>query len=494
MLSLIDYSIIIGFLSFSLLLGFRLGRHLKPDGNDYFLGGQRLPLWAVVISYYATGVSAVSYMALPAYVFHNDWSPFLVGPAGAVAGFLVGAFLVHIIRRLDTPTIYSYLERRFSRKVRLVVAGLGILLAIFGRSAVILVLPAIALSTVTGVNMYLCILVMGLVTTVYARQGGFAAVIWTDVIQTIMMMGGVVLIIYYASAGLPDGFSGILREAREADKLTLVRWENNLTDPTVWVVLAYFIGAIFSAASDQPLMQRVLAAKNLKNARRTVYWGSLAFLPSNPLFFFVGAAIFAFYQANPNRLAEGLANDAIVIYFIAQELPAGVVGLLIVAIFSAAMSTLSSSLSAAAAIAVADFAKTLMPNRVSKTNLLLDRWTTTAAGVFATIMALWLASIEVRSIWEQAVRLLALFGGAIPGIFALGMLTRKATSTGVIIGAVFSIALTGWLQISTSVNAFAQNCIATIAVFVVGYCASLVWPSQGGLERSTGLTIWDLRD
>jgi SSS family solute:Na+ symporter len=492
MLSTIDYIIILGFLGFSLLLGFRLGRNLKEGGSDYFLGGRRLPLWAVVISYYATGVSAVSYMALPAYVFHNDWSPFLVGPAGAVAGFLVGVFLVHIIRRLDTPTIYSYLEKRFSREVRLVVAGLGILLAIFGRSAVILVLPAIALSTVTGLNMYISILVMGLVTTVYARQGGFAAVIWTDVIQTLMMMAGVVMIIFYASAGLPDGFSGILREAEASGKLTLVRWESNLTDPTIWVVLAYFIGNIFAAASDQPLMQRVLAAKDLKSARRTVYWGSLAFLPSNPLFFFVGAAIFAFYQANPERLTEGLANDAIVIYFIAQELPPGVVGLLIVAIFSAAMSTLSSSLSAAAAIAMSDFANTLFPKRVGKEGLKLDRWTTTGAGLFATLMAIWLASIEVRSIWEQAVKLLALFGGAIPGIFALGMLTRRANSRGVIAGALVAIGFTAWLQFGTSVNAFAQGCFATLVVFVVGYGVSLILPAAD--DRSRGLTVWDLRD
>jgi SSS family transporter len=493
MLSAIDYIIILGFLIGSLLLGFGLGRRITGGSNDYFLGGRRLPLWAVVISYYATGVSAVSYMALPAYVFHNDWSPFLIGPAGAMAGFLVAAFFVKIIRRLDTPTIYSYLERRFNRSVRLVVAFLGILLAIFGRSAVILVLPSIALSTVTGLNMYLCIVVMGLVTTVYARQGGFAAVIWTDVIQTLMMMVGVILIIFYASAGLPDGFFGILREAEESGKLTLFRWENNLTDPTMWVVLAYFIGTIFYATSDQPTMQRVLAAKDLKSARRTVYWGSIAFFPSNPLFFFVGAAIFAFYQANPTRLAEGLANDAIVIYFVAQELPPGVVGLLIVAIFSAAMSTLSSSLSAAAAITVSDFANTLFSKRGKKESLDLDRWTTTGAGVFATLMAIWLASIEVQSIWEQAVKLLALFGGAIPGIFALGMLTRCATPFGVLVGALVAIAFTAWLQFGTSVNAFAQGCFATLVVFVVGYVISRIFPNRTARDNSNGLTVWDLR-
>lgn len=493
MLSFVDYSIIVGFLVVSLLLGFRLGRHVKPDGHDYFLGGRRLPLWAVVVSYYATGVSAVSYMALPAYVFHNDWSPFLIGPAGALAGFLVGAFFVHILRRLNTPTIYSYLERRFCRKVRLVVAGLGILLAIFGRSAVILLLPAIALATVTGINMYLSIAVMGLVTTVYARQGGFAAVIWTDVIQTALMIGGVLLMIFFASAGLPDGFSGILRESRAADKLTLFRLENNLTDPTLWVVFAYFLGSVFTDVADQSLMQRVLAAKDLKNARRTVYFGSLAFFPSSTVYFLVGAAIFAFYKTHPDRLAEGLANDGIVIYFIAQELPVGVVGILIIAVFSAAMSTLSSSLNAAAAIAVADFSGMLHPRRAAQRTLALDRWMTTLAGLLATIMALWLASMEVRSIWDQAVRLLALFGGAIPGIFALGMLTRRASSAGAITGGAVAIALTAWLQMSTTVSAFAQTFIATSVVLIVGYTMSLLIPEPAAIERSSGLTIWDFR-
>lgn len=489
-----DYLLITVYIALNLGVGWWVQRRSKGTGSEYFLGGGRVPTWASAISWYGTSVSSVSFMALPAYAYAKNWLPMLVGPMAALAGFVVGLYFVGIIRRLKTPTVYAYLESRFSREVRLIVAGLGALLKVFGRSSVIMVLPALALSAATGINVYVSIALMGIVTTLYSTKGGFAAVVWTDVIQVAVMVGGVALMIGYAAVGVDGGLAGVIAAGVKADKFQFVSGAWNVTEVTGWVITGFFIGHVFTIIADQPLMQRVLAAKDDATARRTIFAGSCMTLPSNAIFFFVGTALFAFYQSNPDRLRLGLPDDAIVGYFIAHELPAGVIGLMIAGIFAAAMSTLSASLSGVAAIAASDFLGAFRPRSTEGQGVALGQKVTFASGIFATGMAMWVASTEAKSIWEQSVELIALFGGAIPGVFALGMLTRRANSRGIMIGSVASIAVTVWVQNFTTINSFLHAFLAFLTSVVVGYLASL-WPRQPiDAAKIKGLTIWDLED
>jgi len=492
MLAWPDYVLIACFLGVNVGIGWWVHRRKRGTGADYFLGGGRVPPWAAGISWYGTQISSVSFMALPAYAYAKNWLPMMVGPIFTLSGIILAVCFVGIIRRLNTSTIFAYLERRFDRNVRLVFAGLAVLLSIFGRSSVIMVLPALALSAATGMNVYLSIALMGLVTTLYATEGGFEAVVWTDVLQVAMMVAGVVLIVWFAAAGVDGGLSGIVREGAQAGKFQFVSWEWNLTEVTVWVMLGYFMSAVFTTLADQALMQRVLAAQDEHGARRTVITGSLLALPSNAIFFFVGTALFAFYQCNPGRLEAGVSNDSIVGYFVARELPSGVVGLIIAGIFAAAMSTLSSSLSAVAAIVTSDFAPILKPQWSESRGVALGRRVTLVSGVFATAMAMWIAHLGAASLWEQAMRLLALFGGALPGAFALGMLTRRANARGVIVGALASISATLWVQNYTSVNSFFHAFVSFATSMAVGYAVSCCRCPPPDRSKLQGLTIWDL--
>ena len=488
-----DYLVIALYLGINIGIGWWVHRQKHTTGADYFLGGGRIPPWASAISWYGTAVSSVSFMALPAYAYSKDWLPMVAGPIGSCSGFIVAYAFLGIIRRLRTPTIFAYLQARFNREVRLFVAGLAIILKIFGRASVIMVLPALALASATGMNVYVSIVMMGIVTTAYSMEGGFEAVVWTDVMQVLVMFAGVFFMVWYAAAGVDGGLMGIVREGAAAQKFQFISWENNLTDVTAWVVTGLFIGTIFAMVSDQALMQRVLAAKDYRDARRTVVMGSILGFPSNAVFFFVGTALFAFYQANPARLVPDLPNDAIVGYFIAHELPTGLVGLIIAAIFAGAMSTLSSSIGAVAAVASSDFLQILRPQLVETHSVRLGRWVTLASGVFATTMALWVASVEVASLWDKAVRLLALFGGALPGVFALGMLTRRTNSAGVLIGAIASIASTVWVQNFTSLNTFFHSFCAFVVSLSVGYIASLCFGRPPTPSQLQGLTVWTLK-
>jgi len=487
-----DYLAISLYFAVNLGIGWWVQRKKRATGSDYFLGGGRIPPWAGAISWYGTAVSSISFMALPAYAYSKDWLPMLVGPLGSACGIIVAYGFIGIIRRLDAPTIFAYLERRFSREVRMVVAGLAMLLKIFGRASVIMVLPALAISAATGLNVYLSIVLMGIVTTIYSMEGGFEAVIWTDVVQVLVMFGGVALMIGYAAAGVDGGLAGVVASGSAAGKFQFISWKWSFTEVTAWVLMGFFVGSLFTMISDQALMQRALAAKDNRDARRTVLMGSLLGLPSNAIFFFLGTALFAFYQAHPDRLLPGLANDAIVGYFIAHELPAGASGLIIAAIFAAAMSTLSSSLGAVAVISAKDFLNVLRPTLNDASGVALGRWVTLGGGIFATAMALYIASIGSSSLWDQSIRLLALFGGPLPGVFALGMLTRRVHSIGVIIGSVAGIGATLYVQNYTAINSFFHAFLAFAATVVVGYVASLLICRPVGQAQLVGFTIWDL--
>ncbi|MDR2673793.1 MAG: sodium/solute symporter [Opitutaceae bacterium] len=493
MLSLPDYVMLALYFAFNLGIGWWCARRKKNSAGDYFLGGGRVLWWAAAISFFATSTSSISFMALPAKAYDTDWLAFGSAPAQAFAGVLVGLVFVSLLRRMNMTTIYGYLDRRFDRNVRLLGAGLGVLLKVGGRMSVVLLLPSIALSTVTGLNVYLSIALMGVVTTIYALEGGFEAVIWTEVMQVVVTFGGVAIAFFFLAGGVEGGLAGIAGAGAAAGKFRAISWDFDLTQPTVPVFMGLFFATIFLQISDQPLMQRMLATASPAEARRTVVIGNLIGLASSVVFFFAGTALWAFYQANPARLAAGLPYDAIFPYFIANELPRGVVGLIVAGLFAASMGALSSILNATASVVVTDFQTLLRPQTAEAARLRLARVTTLLCGLLATGFAAWLAWLEVGSLWDQFMKLVALIGGGFPGVFALGLLTRRANAPGVITGALASIAVTGAVQYFTNTSPFFHSFVAIASCMAIGYTASLLTARASCKKDLAGLTVWDRR-
>lgn len=489
----LDYLVLTLYFAVNLGIGWWCARRKRASSGDFFLGGGRIAWWAAAVSFFATSTSSISFMALPAKTFQTDWLVLGSAPAQALAGVFVGLVFVGMLRRLNLTTVYGYLEQRFGVEVRLLGAGLGVLLKVAGRMAVVMLLPALALSTVTGLNVYLSIGLMGFVTTIYALEGGFEAVIWTDVMQAGVMLGGVMIALCYMAAGVDGGFSGIVHAGEAADKFRMISWDFDSTKPTVWVFIGMFFGHVFTQLSDQPLMQRMLATADESEAKRTVVLGNLIGMSSSVIFFFVGTSLFVFYGAHPDRLAASTPNDAIFPYFIANELPPGVVGLIVAGLFAAAMGALSSIINSTAAIVVSDFQGTFRPQATEAERLRLARRATVLCGVLATLMAAFLAWRDVKSLWDEFLKLVALIGGGFPGVFALGLLTRRASTRGVIIGTVASIAVTWWLQNYTRTSVFLHSTVAVLACVVIGYAASLIFPVRGAARNMRGLTIWDRR-
>lgn len=485
-----DYVALTLYFAATLAIGWWCARR-KQSSGEFFLSDRKIPWWAAALSFMATATSSISFMALPARSYTTDWLSFGSAPAQAGAGMFVGFVFVAVLRRLELTTIFGYLDRRFDRRVRLLGAALGILLKVGGRMSVVMLLPALALSTVTGLNVYVSILLMGVVTTIYAMEGGFEAVIWTDVMQVGVTVGGVIVAICFMAKGVDGGFGSILEGAWAAGKFRALSTEWDLVQPTLWVFVGMFLGHIFTVLGDQPLMQRMLATANPREARRALVMGNVVGLAGSVMFFFVGTALWAFYRAHPERAPVGLSNDAIFPFFIANELPAGVVGLIVASLFAAAMGALSSAMNSTAAIVVTDFQETLRPGATEKQRLRLARGATLAAGGIATLVAVWLAWRGAASLWDEYLKLIALIGGGFPGVFALGLLTRRANSSGVIVGALVSVAATWLVQNLTATSAFLHGFVAVGSCIVVGYGASLAFAAREPKRNLAGLTLWD---
>jgi solute:Na+ symporter, SSS family len=490
-LTWLDYLLLTLYFAVNLGIGWQCARRKQNSSSDFFLGGGRIKWWAAAISLFATSTSSISFMALPAKSYTTDWLPAMSAPAQGIAGMLVAVLFVRVLRQLNLTTVFGYLEERFSRRVRWIAAGLAVLLKIFGRMSVVMLLPALALSTVTGLNVYISILLMGAVTTLYAIEGGFEAVVWTDVLQSTVLAGGVAIALVYLAHGVNGGLAGIVQVGAASGKLQLVSWDWDLTQPTMTVFAGMFVATIFIYTADQPLMQRVFAATDLRSAQRTLVFGHAIGMISSLVFFFVGTALWVFYRAHPERLAAGLSNDVIFPYFIANELPPGVVGLIVAGLFAVSMGALSSAMNATAAVLVTDFQSVVRPDATETDRVRLARRATLVCGVIATAMAALLATQNSTSLWDTFLKLIALIGGGIPGIFALGLLTRRANAPGVIAGALASIGFTAWVQYATNVSVFFHGFIALASCVVVGYIASLVlgrWCRPVNLQ---GLTLWD---
>jgi solute:Na+ symporter, SSS family len=485
-----DYLALAAYFAVSLAIGW-WWRRKKQSSGEFFLGDRRLPAWAAAVSFMATATSSISFMALPARSYASDWLSFGSAPAQAAAGLVAGIVFVGVLRRLNLTTIFGYLEQRFDRRVRLLGAGLAILLKVGGRMSVVMLLPSLALSTVTGFDKYASILLMGAVTTVYAMEGGFEAVVWTDVMQVGVTVGGVLVALACMARGVDGGFGGMIATAQTAGKFHMVSTEWSLVPPTVWVFTGMFLGHIFTMLGDQPLMQRMLATADPREARRSVVMGTVIGFFGTVMFFFVGTMLWAFYRAHPERVTAGLPGDAIFPYFIANELPRGVVGLMVAALFAAGMGALSSAMNATAAIVVSDFQGTLRSGSTEAQRLRLARGATLTAGALATGMAVWLAWRGTASLWDEYLKLVALIGGGYPGVFALGLLTRRANAPGVIVGALSSVAVTWAVQTYTETNAFLHVFVAVASCIVVGYVASLLVGSAAARKNLAGLTVWD---
>ncbi len=451
----------------------------QKNTDDYFKGGGRIPWWAAGLSIFGTALSAITFMAIPAKTFATDWSYFTLNMTIFLVAPVIILLFIPFFRKLNVTTAYEYLENRFNLTIRLI-GSLSFIVYQIGRMGVVLFLPSIALNVVTGIDIFLCIGLMGLVALIYTMLGGIEAVIWTDVMQVIVLLGGAILSLALIILKIDGGFSSIVDIAADNHKFNVFDLSLSLKQPTVWVML---IGGVFANittyGTDQTMVQRYLTTKSQKEANQSVWTNAILTIPATIIFFFVGTALFAFYKAFPTELNPTFSNnDAIFPWYIASQLPAGISGLLIAGIFAAAMSSLSSSMNSAATAYSTDihfrfgWSKKINP-------LKLARIATFVVGISGTLFAFMMATMDIQSLWDEFQKVLGLIIGSLGGVFLLGILTKKANSAGVLVGIIASVAVQITVAIYKPVHLTAYSATGVISCFVVGWIASWFFRGKG---------------
>ncbi len=440
--------------------------------QDYFKGGNRIPWWAAGLSIFGTGLSAITFMAIPAKTYATDWAYFFLGLTIFGVAPLIAAFFVPFYRKLDLTSAYEYLEQRFNLLIR-VIGSLSFILFQIGRMGIVLYLPALALNVVSGVDIFLSIGLMGLISLLYTLLGGIEAVIWTDVMQVIVLMGGAVLSLVMMALSVDGGLPGIVEIGVESAKFNLVNLDLTLREPTLWVVL---IGGLFinltTYGTDQTIVQRYLTTRDVATAKRTVWTNAWLSLVSTGLFFFLGTALFAFYHEFPQQLSPTLSNtDAIFPWYIVSQLPSGISGLLIAGIFAAAMSSLSSSMNSVATAYSTDI-HFRFQFKMGGSQLAIARWATLVAGIAGTLFAILMATSDIQSLWDEFQKVLGLILGSLGGLFLLGMLTKRANSSGALIGIIGSVIVQYIVGYYQPVHLLLYSTTGVISCFVLGWLAS----------------------
>ena len=485
-LAVIDYIVVVGYFVVLASIGFYFAK--QESSAEFSLGNRKVKWWAAGISMFATGASAISFMAIPALAFATNlvWTIPVVTML-VPAYFITAYFIFPLLRRMEITSTYEYLERRFNNPLRLIASAQCIAIQTIGRTAVVLVLPALAIASVTGMNVFGSVLLMGILTTIYTAVGGFESVIWTEVFQGVLKFIAPLAMVIVAIVSLPGGFGEFWKTSGDYGKFefALVTWD--VTVPAIWILLiSYLLQFTVVKAGDQPIIQRVFSAP-LHEVRRVTAMeatcGILIGLLSNVL----GIAIFSYFRAHPSQFSPTAQNDQIVPLFVTQAMPPGFAGMVIAAIFASAMATVASAMNSVATIYTEDFYPKIRPKATDKQRLRTLKITSYVVGVIGTGMALLLAGTNPKSlmvVWSQIV---SLMGGGVVGVYSLGMFTRRVNGFGAVCGAIASIVITLLVKLYTPLHWSTYMPIAILSCMVVGYLCSLFSPQTKDLE---GLTVF----
>ena len=486
----VDYIVIVCYFCFISMIGFLAARKQKSSA-DFSLAGRNVPWWVAGISMFATGASAISLMSIPALAFASNLV-FLFPIIISVVSYFVQAHTIYpLLRRMEITSTYEYLERRFNRTLRLIASAQCILFQTFGRAAVVLVLPSLAISATTGIPTWKSVLLMGCITTLYTALGGFNAVVWTDVFQGLLKFFAPLFMIAFCIFSLPGGPREFVEVGLAHHKFdfALLTWDATL--PAVWVlIINVFLATTIMQAGDQPVIQRVFSAPDKEVRRVSAIFtacGILIAVVVNVL----GIAIYAYFHAYPGKLDPLSQNDKIMPLFVIQALPHGVVGMVIAAIFASAMTTVASSMNSTATVFTEDFFLRFKPDASDKLRLRVLRATCYLVGAIAVCMALFLSRQNTKSFMQVWYIVSALLGGGIVGVYSLGMFTRRANGFGAVCGAIASIFITALVQFKTPLHWQTLTPIAILSCMGVGYFLSLFAPQKKDIR---GLTIYPSGD
>ena len=489
--------------------------------QEFMAAGRSLPGWAVGLSIFGTYVSSIGFLGNTGKAFGGNWNSWVFGLSLPIAAVVAVRYFVPLYRSSESISAYAQLEKRFGPWAS-IYALVCYLLSQLARIGTILYLVALALAPLTGWDVKTIIVVTGLLVTIYTLLGGIEAVIWTDVAQSVVLIAGAFLCAGIVLFGMPEGPGQLFEVANASDKFSLGSFSLSpgtlvMAEPTFWMVLLYgmFIN-LQNFGIDQSFVQRYHTAKSDQDAKYSIWLGTLMFPVVSVLFFFIGTGLFSLYHTDTALLKEVKAEvaqqrltdsgsditefaiadeaekisdadvaDKILPHFIVRRLPAGLAGLLIAAIFAAAMSSVDTSLNSSATLVLCDIYQRYMnPGAGEKQSMSVLYGATLLFGVAGIFTAM--AMINVRSALDVWWNLQGIFSGGMLGLFLLGLISRRARNPEAVIAGTIGILVIIWLSLSPTetwpsmwedwanpLHKFMTIVVGTSSIVLIGMLAGL---------------------
>jgi solute:Na+ symporter, SSS family len=444
---LVDYLIIAFFLLATLYFGFRFSRN-QNSTKSFFLAQGRVPTWAIGLSLLATLISSVTFLAYPGTGYSSNWILLVQGLMVPVVLIFVIWFIVPLYRKVIRLSTYEYFERRFGSFARYY-SSIAFVLRQFSGMGTVLFLLAIALNNIIGGNMIAVVCIVGIIIIVVNLSGGIEAVIWLDVFQGFMLFASGIICLGVLLFSTSGGPVEVFRVASENGRTGFGPYDADLT--TLTFVVMVINGAFYAVqkyGTDQTVVQRYLTARTDKSAIRASLMGILLTVPVWVIFMFIGTALFVFYRQNP--LPDGLRPEAVFPYFIKTQLPVGVVGLILSAMISAAICSLSADLNSLAAVGMEDYYKKAKPNRADKHYLRASRLIVVGSGLLTILIGIFYVNAGSEGVLGIVFTLYAIFSGGIVGIFLLGLFSARANRQGVTIAIIVCILFTAYAFLTST--------------------------------------------
>jgi SSS family solute:Na+ symporter len=510
----IDLTVLIGYLSLVAGMGYYFSKK-NISTEEYFVGGRSFSGWVVGLSLVGTSISSVTFLSYPADAYKTTWIRFITTWSMPLGVLIAAYYFLPFFRRNNVTSAYEYLEHRFGPSVR-VYGGITFIFAQLVRVSIILYLVSLMLHEITGFSIVTNILISGVFVAFYTIMGGINAVIWTDVIQTIILVLGGLLTLGVIINHLPGGLGQIFSVAISDGKLSLaemtssgfrsIDWNFSITRKTgTMLFLVGLTSWLTEYSANQNTVQRYAAAKSTYEARKAMLVCVLSSLPIWAFYMFIGTSLYVFFQVFPTIEATEMLNgvrkaEQIFPYFILNFLPPGFTGLVIAAALAAAMSSLDSSINAISTVGVVDIYRRHIKKAEKDKHYLQIAWLIAGgAALFMVCGALILNASETKTLQDTATILYSITGGGLLGLYLLGFFTKKGNAKSVWIGLIVTSLFTIWTILSkrglvpewlhTPFDLYYTGLIGNIIMFAVSFTAAVLLVDQR--KNLKNLTIWN---
>lgn len=471
-LGAIDTTILIAYGLVLVGMGIYFFRKTKTS-EQFMVAGRGIPAWAAGLAVMSAYTSSISYIAVPGKAFDSNWHPLIFALAAIPVTWFVTKYVVPYYRKKKIISVYAYLEEKIGAWAS-IYASISFVLFMIGRTAVILYLSSLLLSSFIAVDIRLLILAIGIVTIIYTLMGGMEAVIWTDVMQSVIMIGGIIFVAVVLTKEVFARPDFLIQNAFDAGKFSLGESTLSLSSRTIWVMIIYGVSEnVRNLIADQNYTQKYCSVPDEKQAKRSVWIAMLIYLPLTALFLYIGTTLFAFYSGPDHMLGDAITKgDQVFPHFIATQLPVGVKGLIIAAILAASMSTMDSALNCSATVLYVDYYKKYFrPTASERKSVRFLRLTTVIWGIAGIAVALLLTKAQsALDIWWI---IAGIFGGGILGLFLLGVFNVNITRSQGIISVIFSVLIIIWGSFLRDLPEQFSRIECTIDPIIIGAISTL---------------------